>query len=110
MTGNNHEPIRDTISSQTIDLTIRVGCLFLLGYWSLKVVAPLLTIMLWSAVLTVALYPLFEWLASLLGRRGLAAGVVTVLSLLIVVGPVAWLGFGLIDAVGSVTKELDAGQ
>jgi predicted PurR-regulated permease PerM len=29
---------------------------------------------------------------------------------LIVVGPVAWLGFGLIDAVGSVTKQLDTGQ
>jgi predicted PurR-regulated permease PerM len=110
MTGNDKQSLRDAISSQTIDLTIRIGCLFLLGYWSLKVIAPLLTVMLWSAVLTVALYPLYDGLAHLMGRRALAAGVITVLSLLIVVGPVAWLGLGLIDAVGSVTKELDAGQ
>jgi predicted PurR-regulated permease PerM len=110
MIGSDDGSHRDTIGSHTIDLTIRLGCLFLLGYWSLKVIAPLLTVLLWSAVLTVALYPLFEWLQRALGRRGLAAALVTLLCLMIVVGPVAWLGFGLIGALGSLTTGLDAGQ
>ena len=110
MTGDDNDPRRVAPSSQSIDLVIRLGFLGLLGYWSFTVIAPLLTILLWSAVLTVALYPLFEWVAHALGRRDLAALIVTSLCLLIVVGPVTWLGFGLIDAVGSLTKGLDTGQ
>jgi predicted PurR-regulated permease PerM len=110
MTGYDNDSRRDALSTQSIDLVIRLGFLGLLGYWSFTVIAPLLTILLWSAVLTVALYPLFVWLAGALGRRGLAALCVTSLCLLIVVGPVTWLGFGLIDAVGSLTKGLDTGQ
>jgi len=107
--SEDHGP-RVRFSTPTIDLAIRLGFLCLLGYWSLQVIAPFLTILLWSAILTVALYPLFEWLARWLGRRGLAAGLVTVLSLMIVVGPVAWLGFGLVNAAGSLMRGLENGQ
>src|SRR5215510_354453 len=110
MTGHDNDPRREALSTQSIDLVIRLGFLGLLGYWSFTVIAPLLTILLWSAVLTVALYPLFLSLAGTLGQRGLAALCVTSLCLLIVVGPVTWLGFGLIDTVGSLTKGLDAGK
>ena len=88
------------------DLAIRLGLLALVCYWSLKVMAPFLTIVLWSAILTVALYPLFDWLARRLRRRWLAAALITLLCLMIVVGPVTWLGFSLIGSVGSL---LDTG-
>jgi predicted PurR-regulated permease PerM len=45
--------------SATIDLAIRLGFLALLAYWSVRVVAPFATIGLWSAILAVALYPLY---------------------------------------------------
>src|SRR5262249_1435869 len=61
MTGYNNDPSRTTFSTSTIDLAIRLGFLCLVGYWSLKVIAPFLTILLWSAILTVALYPVFDW-------------------------------------------------
>lgn len=48
------------IGSLTVDAAIRIGLLGLLLYWSLKVIGPFLTIALWSAILTVALYPLFD--------------------------------------------------
>jgi predicted PurR-regulated permease PerM len=64
---------------------------------------------LWSAILTVALYPLFERLAARLSP-GLAAGTVTLLSLLIVVGPVTWLGLGMIGGIRFLTAGLDSGQ
>ena len=51
------------IRSLTIDAAIRIGLLGLFLYWSLKVMGPFLTVGLWSAILTVALYPLFDWLA-----------------------------------------------
>ena len=61
------------LSNPTIDLAIRLGFLGLLGYWSFRVIAPFITIALWSALLAVALYPLYEWLTRRLepspGRR-----------------------------------------
>jgi len=97
------------LSSTTIDLAIRVGFLVLLGYWSFRVIAPFVTIGLWSALLTVALYPLFKWLTQYV-RTGLAAALVALLCFMIVVGPVTWLGFGMVSGLSSLVSELDTGQ
>ncbi len=95
------------IASLTVDAAIRIGLLGLLLYWSLKVIGPFLTVALWSAILTVALYPVFDWLAGRLGSRRLAATVITLLCLVIVIGPVTWLGFGLIGSVDFLIKGFD---
>jgi predicted PurR-regulated permease PerM len=97
-----------SIGSLTVDAAIRIGLLGLLLYWSLKVIGPFLTIALWSAILTVALYPLFDWLAARLGSRRLAATLTTLLCLVIVIGPVTWLGFGLIGSVDFVVRGFDS--
>jgi predicted PurR-regulated permease PerM len=98
-------------SATFIDLAVRLGLLGLLGYWSLLLIRPFLTIMVWSIVLTVALFPVFDWLAAILyGRRGLAAALVTLVNLLIVFGPVTWLGLGLIESVRVLSERLAAGE
>ena len=94
--------------SSVIDLAIRVGLLALVVYWSLTVIGPFLTIALWSAILTVALYPLFSWMARWLGSRRLAATLITLLCLTIVIGPVMWLGFALIGGVEFVVRGFDS--
>src|SRR5690349_8361970 len=97
------------LSNPTIELAIRLGFLGLLGYWSFRVVAPFITIGLWSALLAVALYPVYERLTRHLSPR-LAAVLVTFVSLMIVVGPVTWLAFGMVSGIGSLVAELNAGQ
>jgi predicted PurR-regulated permease PerM len=97
------------LSNPTIDLAIRLGFLGLLAYWSFRVIAPFITIGLWSALLAVALYPLYEWLSRRLAPR-LAAALVTLLSLMVVVGPVTWLAFGMVSGISSLVAELEAGQ
>ena len=94
--------------SSTVDVAIKIGLLGLLVYWSLKVIGPFLTVALWSAILTVALYPVFDWLARRLRSRRFAATLITLLCLMIVVGPVTWLGFGLIGGVEFMVKEFDS--
>jgi predicted PurR-regulated permease PerM len=95
------------LESSTLDVAILIGLLGLLGYWALKVIGPFLTVALWSVILTVALYPLFDWLARQLGSRRLAATLITLLCLTIVIGPVTWLGFGLIGGVEMLIGRLD---
>lgn len=76
---------------------IRIGALGLLAYWCLVLVEPFLTIVAWSIVFAVALYPVFVWtVARLGGHRGLAAAAITIVSLLVILGPATWLGLSLI--------------
>jgi predicted PurR-regulated permease PerM len=95
-------------STSPVDLVIRIGLLTLLAFWSLKIIGPFLTVALWSAIVTVGLYPLFSWLAKRLSSRRLAAMVITVLCLMIVIGPVTWLGLGLVGAAEFVAGQFDS--
>jgi predicted PurR-regulated permease PerM len=94
--------------SATIDLAIRLGFLALLAYWSVRVVAPFATIGLWSAILAVALYPLYKRLAQRLSPA-LAAALVTLLCLAVVLGPVTWLGLGMISGTAALVTEVNKG-
>jgi predicted PurR-regulated permease PerM len=99
---------RDQDTKPFIEIAIRLVALGLLLYWSLILVRPFISIVIWSAVLTVALYPVFEWLAFRLGgRRRLAAALITLLSLLVVIGPATWLALGLVDSLRMISERLD---
>lgn len=99
---------RDQLTGPFIETAIRLGVLGLLLYWSLVLVSPFISIAIWSVVLTVALYPVFEWMTLRLGgRRRLAAILVTILSLLIVIGPATWLALGLIESLRTISEGFD---
>jgi predicted PurR-regulated permease PerM len=98
-------------SATAIDLAIRLLLLGLLCYLALIVVRPLSGIIIWSVVLAVALYPVFEWLAAILGgRRKLAAIIVTIVSILIVLGPVAWVALSLIETLQVIARQLESDE
>ncbi len=91
------QPGDDRITASFIETAIRLAVLALLLYWSFVLVQPFISIFIWSAVLAVALYPVFEWIShGLGGRRRLAAAFTNVLSLLVIIGPATWLAMGLV--------------
>src|SRR5258705_9430717 len=95
---------------EIIQMAVRLGLLAFLLYWSFVLVRPFIPILAWSLVLTVALYPPYEWLSVHLGNRPkLAAAIVTVINLAIVIGPVTWLGVGLVEGLQGLAGQLDAG-
>jgi len=94
-----------------VELIIRLAALGLLLYWTFILIRPFITLIIWSAILTIALYPIFEHVSTWLGgRRRLAAGLVTILALLIIIGPITWLAVGLVDSVGLLMEHLDVAQ
>ena len=98
----------DQLIATWVELVIRLGVLGILLYWSFLILQPFITIAIWSVVLTVALYPVYDWIVVMFGgRRRLAAAVLTVLSLLVVIGPATWLVLGLIDSLRMVSEHLD---
>jgi predicted PurR-regulated permease PerM len=96
---------------EIVQVAIRLGLLTFLIYWSFVLVRPFIPIVAWSMVLGVALYPAFSWLSVHLGGRPkLAAAIMTIMSLAIVIGPVTWLGLGLIESLRSFAGQLESGR
>lgn len=94
-----------------IQLAIRLGLLAFLIYWTFVLTRPFVPILAWSIVLAVALYPVFHLLSRLLGGRPrLAAVILTVINLMIVIGPATWLGLSAVEGVKEVAARLSAGN
>jgi predicted PurR-regulated permease PerM len=100
----------DRTTQTIIVLAVRIGCLAVLCYWTLILMAPFLTIIVWSVILAVALYPAFDWLARRVHYRPLAAAIITIVVLLIILGPASKLGYSLVDYVHSKIEDFSAGK
>jgi predicted PurR-regulated permease PerM len=109
----DHKNIGDTekFDAKIIGIGIRLALLSLLIFWSIMIISPFIGIAVWSIVLAVALYPVFEQMTKWLGgRRRLAAALITILGLLIVIGPTTWLGLGLVDALKTLYERFESGS
>jgi predicted PurR-regulated permease PerM len=98
-------------NEELVVFAIRIVCLGLLGYWSLIIVTPFLTVIVWSIIITVALYPIFDWLsAKLHGHRAVAAIAITVCSFFVMLGPVTWLALSLADTFRMLLDRFGEGS
>ncbi len=96
---------------ELIQLVIRLGLLAVLIVWTLVLIRPFVPILAWSVVLAVALNPVFQRLAKILGGRPkLAAAILTLIALAIVIGPATWLGLGAVDGIKDLAGQLTAGE
>jgi predicted PurR-regulated permease PerM len=96
---------------EVIQIAIRLGLLAFLIYWTFVLLRPFIPILVWSVVLSVALYPAYDWLSAHLGQRPRTAAVITtILVLAVFLGPATWLGFGLVDGLRSISDQLTSGD
>jgi predicted PurR-regulated permease PerM len=64
------------------------GLFLLLLYQMIRLFMPFLSPLLWAAIITLALYPVYKRIEAITkGRKGLAAGIATLVSLFVVIGP-----------------------
>ena len=94
-----------------IDVAIRLGVLagFLLLVGIL--LRPFLGLLVWAAILTVALSPVHDWMTRRLGGRGgLAAVLLTGLALVMVFGPVAYVVANLVTSLERIAATVGAGS
>jgi predicted PurR-regulated permease PerM len=97
--------------NDVIQLTVRLGLLAFLTYWTVLLVRPFVPILAWSIVLAVAFYPAFKLLSNVLGNRPrLAAAILTAINLAIVIGPATWLGLGALEGVKAIAGSLGSGN
>ncbi|PSF35009.1 AI-2E family transporter [Aphanothece hegewaldii CCALA 016] len=82
--------------SKIIDLIVRLFLLGLLFFSGFSLLSPFLTVILWGAILSIACYPLFRLLKTVLkGRAKLTTVLLTLSGIAIIIGPVSAIGIVL---------------
>ncbi|WEJ40649.1 AI-2E family transporter [Sinorhizobium prairiense] len=109
-------PVRDnSVGRPSIEAKIteiaRIGIVGLFAYWSLTLIAPFAIILIWAAILAVALYPAYFALSVMLGQRPrLAATLITLVCLVIIAGPLAAITVSFAEGVQALLARLDDGS
>jgi predicted PurR-regulated permease PerM len=94
-----------------VDVAIKLGLLGLMVYWCGLLISPFVIIVVWAAVLAVALYPVFAWLKGKLGGRGGWASTIIVLTgIVLIVGPVSAMALAMVDNIQALQVHLEAGD
>jgi len=100
----------DAVFRTVIDVGVRAGLLLALAAFCYRIVAPFVPLMLWGAIIAVALAPLYPSLKSFLGgRNGLAAASFVLAGLALLVVPTVVLSTTLVDAAQSLAQGLHSG-
>jgi predicted PurR-regulated permease PerM len=105
----DHRDSQPASSARIFEMAIRLSVLGLLIYLCFTLISPFLTIAIWSAVIAVALYPLYCRIVEFLnGRRKIAAVLLTIVTFLVVLGPATWLALGLLDGAKTLYARVEA--
>jgi predicted PurR-regulated permease PerM len=102
-------PAPRTPEALAVDIAVRLALIGLFCYLALTLLRPFASILIWAVILTVALHPVYRWLAARLGGRGgLASALITVLLIGLLLGPVTVLAVSIVDSLEALGRWLAA--
>jgi predicted PurR-regulated permease PerM len=106
--SEQHPPEQGGVIPLAVEPALRIAALALLLYACVILILPFVSILVWSVVFAVACYPVFKRISFWFGGRPrLAAALVTLLGLVLVIGPVTWLTLGLVESVRTISDHFD---
>ncbi len=95
-----------TVETPLIDTILKIVVLFLLIAWCIGIILPFIQPVIGGAIIAIALYPFFAKVKRWLGDRNTLAGVLlTLLLLVILLLPTAWLINSLVEGIGSLVTQ-----
>ncbi len=109
--ANIAETLKDRIFvRRALEAAIRIGLVVLLVAWCFEIVKPFIVPVVWGIVIAIAVYPAYCWLERALAhRRGLAAALITLLMLVVLIGPTVLLAGTLADSARKLVTSLTDG-
>ncbi len=94
-----------------MESAIRIGLLFILIVWTYDIIKPFVIPVLWGAIIAVALMPLTQKLErALKGRRGLAATILALGSIILLITPFILVSSSIFDGVSHTIAVLQSGE
>ena len=101
--------LEQRIVSRVMDAFVRIGLVLVLAFFCYRALSPFLTLLIWSLILAVTLYPLHEAVTRKVGgRHGLAATLIAILGLALIVAPSAVLMSSLGDSVHQFIRNVQS--
>ena len=109
--NNISESVTDAIfQRRALEAAIRIGLVVLLVLWCFNIVKPFIMVVLWGAIIAVAVYPLFLKFSAVLGdRQKTAATLITVLGLVLLIIPTVMVSDAALENTKSLAHGLQAG-
>jgi len=100
-----------TESSQTINLIIRLGLIFLLILWCYEIIKPFIIPLMWGGIIAIAVFPLYQKLCNATNQKQLlSATIIAVVLLALVILPMVLLTTSSIDVVRFISDYLESGK
>lgn len=90
-----------------VDSLVRLGVLFFLLGWCFLILSPFVLILIWAAVIAIAIYPLYSFFVSLFRQRKILAAVVLTLLILTMLIIPSWLVTDSLFAEVKYLKDLN---
>jgi len=92
------------------DVAIRLTLVAIIVYWSFLLMRPFIAVLIWAAILSVALYPAYLGLRRVLGGRStLASFLLTVALIVVILAPIGIIGVELAENLSGIVDGISAG-
>ena len=103
--------MKNSDSKNPVDIYIKIVLLSLLLLWSYNIVRPFVTIIIWSIIVAVSLYPFHQKLIKLFKgkKQGLVTSMFILILLALIVAPTINLTGSVIDSGQQIYKDFDSG-
>jgi len=95
---------------KALDIAVRLLVIGIILLSAVRIFSPFLSAVVWAIVIAIALYPIYEKIAALVGgRRKVAGALFIVISLALVIVPAWLMTDSLLDATVRIVKKAEAG-
>ncbi len=111
MSGNAEKSANEDRMARNLELSLRIGAMFLVIYLVALIVAPFIPVIAWGVIIAVASFPLFAWMSERLGGKERRAAVLfMILGLVLLIVPATWLGQEGVAWGTEIARKINAGQ
>ena len=93
-----------------IDIAIKLAAITLILFWCFQIIKPFILLVIWGAIMAVALFPVHKKLTSILkGRKALASTVIAILGIAMIALPSIQLSSSSIDSAHTIYTGIEDG-
>lgn len=111
MQKQSYSVTTEDFTHKAVEASIKIGLIFLLLNWCFYIASPFITPLAWAVIIAVALYPAHQQLSSLIqARETLSATLITVILLIIILGPCWFLANMIGDNIQTLMEKLHQGD
>jgi len=98
------------VTQQAIEIAIRLGFILLIVMFCFQILSPFIPVIIWGAIIAVAIYKPFLWLtAKLSGKKKLAATLISLIGIALILVPVISLSGSLIAGATDLGTQITEG-